>query len=63
MYLAAQGDNPFGSLFALYLVLHDTEERGVLIKIPGKIEVDPGHRSDRGDLQRHPAVPLRRPDA
>ena len=41
MYLAAQGDNPFGSLFALYLVLHDTEERGALIKIPGRIEVDP----------------------
>ncbi len=41
MYLAAQGDNPFGSTFALYLVLHDTEERGALIKIPGKIEVDP----------------------
>jgi hypothetical protein len=40
MYLAAQGNNPFGSLFALYLVLHDTEERGALIKIPGKIEVD-----------------------
>jgi uncharacterized repeat protein (TIGR01451 family) len=41
MYLAAQGDNPFGSLFALYLVLHDTEERGALIKIPGRIDVDP----------------------
>ncbi len=41
MYLAAQGDNPFGSLFALYLVLHDTEERGVLIKIPGRIDLDP----------------------
>jgi uncharacterized repeat protein (TIGR01451 family) len=41
MYLAAQGDNPFGSLFALYLVLHDTEERGVLLKIPGKIDVNP----------------------
>jgi hypothetical protein len=41
MYLAAQGDNPFGSLFALYLVLHDTEERGALVKIPGKIEVNP----------------------
>jgi hypothetical protein len=40
MYLAAQGDNPFGSLFALYLVVHDTEERGVLVKIPGKIDVD-----------------------
>ncbi len=41
MYLAAQGDNPFGSTFALYLVLHDTEERGALIKIPGRIDVDP----------------------
>jgi len=41
MYLAAQGDNPFQSTFALYLVLQDTEERGVLIKIPGRIDVDP----------------------
>ncbi len=40
VYLAAQGDNPFGSTFALYLVIHDTEERGVLVKIPGRIEVD-----------------------
>jgi hypothetical protein len=41
MYLAAQGDNPFGSTFALLLVLHDVEERGVLVKIPGRIDVDP----------------------
>jgi hypothetical protein len=41
MYLAAQNDNPFGSTFALLLVLHDTEERGALIKIPGRIDVDP----------------------
>jgi hypothetical protein len=41
MYLAAQGDNPYGSTFALILVVHDTEERGALIKIPGKVEVDP----------------------
>jgi hypothetical protein len=40
MYLAAQGDNPFGSTFALLLVVHDTEERGALIKIPGRIDVD-----------------------
>jgi hypothetical protein len=41
MYLAAQRDNPFNSTFALLLVLEDTEERGVLIKIPGRIDVDP----------------------
>ena len=41
MYLAAQRDNPFGSTFALLLAIHDTEERGALIKIPGRIDVDP----------------------
>jgi hypothetical protein len=41
MYLAAQGDNPFGSTFALLLVIEDTEERGALVKIPGRIDVDP----------------------
>ncbi len=40
MYLAAQGDNPYGSTFAMLLVAHDTEERGILIKIPGRINVD-----------------------
>ena len=41
MFLAAQGDNPYGSTFALLLVIEDTEERGALIKIPGRIDVDP----------------------
>jgi hypothetical protein len=41
MYLAAQGNNPFHSTFALYMAIHDTEERGALIKIPGRIDVDP----------------------
>jgi uncharacterized repeat protein (TIGR01451 family) len=41
IYLAAQYDNPFGSLFAIYLVLHDNEERGILIKLAGKIETNP----------------------
>ncbi len=41
MFLAAQRDNPFNSTFALLLAIHDTEERGALIKIPGRIDVDP----------------------
>jgi uncharacterized repeat protein (TIGR01451 family) len=41
MYLAKQKDNPFGSLLALYLAVHDTEERGVLVKVPGEISLDP----------------------
>jgi hypothetical protein len=41
MYLAKQNDNPFNTTFALYMVLEDTEERGALIKIPGRIDVHP----------------------
>lgn len=41
LYLARQKENPFGSTFALYLAIHDVEERGVLVKIPGKLELDP----------------------
>ena len=40
VYLAKQGDNPFKSLLALYLVV-ESKERGLLIKIPGKVEADP----------------------
>ncbi len=40
MYLASQGDNPFHSLLAAYLVVRDSEERGILIKIPGRLDLD-----------------------
>jgi hypothetical protein len=38
LFLASQGDNPFGSLLAVYLVI---EGPGVLVKLPGRVEVDP----------------------
>jgi hypothetical protein len=41
MYLARQEENPFGSLLAIYLALHDSEERGVLVKVPLKVSLDP----------------------
>ena len=40
IYLAAPHQNPFGSLLALYLVIEDPE-RGLRIKLAGKVEVDP----------------------
>jgi len=40
VYLAAQGDNPFHSLLSLYVV-GESKERGVLIKLAGKVDPDP----------------------
>jgi hypothetical protein len=40
IYIARQGDNPFHNFLSLYLVIQDTE-RGLLVKLPGKVELDP----------------------
>jgi len=40
VFLATPRDNPFGTLMALYMVIREPE-RGVLVKLPGKIETDP----------------------
>lgn len=40
VFIASQGDNPFGSLLALYLVIKDPG-LGILVKAAGKIEPDP----------------------
>ena len=40
VYLAQQGKNKFGSLLALYLTIENAA-RGVLVKLPGKVEPDP----------------------
>lgn len=43
VYLAKQGDNPFNSLLAMYLVA-EAPERGVIVKQAGEIETGPGGR-------------------
>jgi hypothetical protein len=40
VYLAKQGDNPFHSLLAIYLVV-ESKERGILVKVPGHVEPQP----------------------
>jgi hypothetical protein len=40
LYIAAPRDNPFGSLLALYMVAR-IPERGIIIKLAGRVEPDP----------------------
>jgi hypothetical protein len=40
LYLAEQGNNPFGTLMAMYVVLQDTENRGILVKVPGRLDLN-----------------------
>lgn len=40
VYLAKQGDNPFGTLLALYIVFNDPTT-GIVVKIPAEVKLDP----------------------
>jgi hypothetical protein len=40
VYQAAQDDNPFGSLLALYVVIDDAKT-GTTVKLPGEVKTDP----------------------
>jgi hypothetical protein len=41
IYVAKQHDNPFHNLLTIYMVIKDPK-LGILIKLPGKVEPDPG---------------------
>lgn len=40
IYIAKQGDNPFHNFLSLYLVIEEPE-RGILVKLPGRADLDP----------------------
>jgi hypothetical protein len=41
IYLAKQQANPLDALFAIYTVVEDCEDRGIIVKLPGSMELDP----------------------
>ena len=57
VYLAQQGNNPFGSLIAIYIAVDDPET-GVVVKLAGKVEPDPLTGQLRTTVQNSPQLPF-----
>ncbi|MGC1164683.1 MAG: NHL repeat-containing protein [Solirubrobacterales bacterium] len=56
VYLAAPHDNPFGSLLAVYLVAK-AADRGVLVKVAGKVTPDPTDGTLSATFEGLPQLP------
>jgi hypothetical protein len=59
LYVAKQQANPFGSLLALYMVI-ESQERGVLVKLAGKVEPDPRTGRLAVTFDENPEIPFSR---
>ena len=57
IYLATPHDNPFGTLLAGYIVLAEPD-RGILVKLPGRIEADPATGQLTGSFAENPELPF-----
>lgn len=55
VYLAEQGNNPFSTLLALYLVV---EGEGVVIKLPGRVDPDPSTGRLTATFDNNPQLPF-----
>jgi hypothetical protein len=57
VYLADQDDNPFGSTFAIYLVLQN-RDRNLIVKIAGSVEPDPKTGQITSEFLKNPQLPF-----
>ncbi len=57
VYLAKQGENPFGTLLALYIGAYDPTT-GVVIKLAGKVEPDPVTGQLKATFSENPQLPF-----
>jgi hypothetical protein len=57
LYLAAQGENPFGSLLALYLVVEDPAS-GTILKLAGRVNADPSTGQLETVFDDNPQIPF-----
>ena len=57
IYLARQGENPFGSLLAIYLAI-ESPRFGLTIKLAGKIEADPNTGRLTTTFDYNPQTPV-----
>ncbi len=57
VYLASQGDNPFGSLVGLYIVI-DNDRYGIHVKLPGRVDLDPQTGRLTATFDHNPQLPF-----
>lgn len=57
IYLARQGENPFGNLLSIYLAIEEPE-RGILVKLPGRVDLDPLSGQVRTTFDDLPQLPV-----
>lgn len=57
VYLAAQNDNPFNSLLAIYIAVDDPQT-GIVVKLAGKVESDPQTGQLRTTFDNNPQLPF-----